>query len=280
MIGRGDLFEAIEYLRREGESILARFARSRRGVAYADLRFEVVFNRAGAAVGGEPRDGSESETAAYAVSVHVADSAGPLGHGQTGAEIGALAYRPAKLVAELRRGLADAYDRARFSARQKADLIAHLGAAAKGLLVAQIPPRETVRDDVAASFRQDPRALSTDALKNISLDASREVAALGDAIAYQVVAAMTELRREIFIDTAGTVVSQAYAFSQGDCYVVAQIGDGHQESYDSIGQQRGLECLSDGWRGELMPNPDLARFCVNLATHMHSFAVGSLFGAL
>src|SRR5208283_5774768 len=72
LIGRGDLFEAIEYLRREGESILARFARSKRGVAYADLRFEVVFNRAGAAVGGEPRDGSESESAAYSVSVHVA----------------------------------------------------------------------------------------------------------------------------------------------------------------------------------------------------------------
>ncbi len=95
MIGRGDLFEAIEYLRREGEGILARFARSNRGVVYADLRFEVVFNRSGAAVNGEPRDGSESENAAYFVSVHVADRAGPIGHGQTGAEIGALAGRPA-----------------------------------------------------------------------------------------------------------------------------------------------------------------------------------------
>ena len=66
LIGRGDLFEAIEYLRREGEGILARFARSKRGIVYADLRFEVVFNRSGAAVNGEPRDGSESESAAYA----------------------------------------------------------------------------------------------------------------------------------------------------------------------------------------------------------------------
>jgi len=276
LIGRGDLFEAIEYLRREGEGILARFVRSKRGVVYADLRFEVVFNRAGAAVNGEPRDGSESESAAYAVSVHVADRTGPVGHGQTGAEIGALARRPAQLAAELRRGLGQACDRARFSARKKADLIARLGGAATGLLVAQIPPREKVRDDVAANFRQDPRSLSTDKLKKISLQASREVAALGDAIAYQVVAAMTEMRREIFIDTAGTVVSQAYAFSQGDCYVVAQIGAGHQESYDSIGQQRGLECLSDGWRGELMPNPDLARFCVNLATEARELAAAPI----
>ena len=272
MIGRGDLFEAIEYLRREGEGILARFARSKRGIIYADLRFEVVFNRSGAAVNGEPRDGSESESAAYFVSVHVADRAGPVGHGQTGAEIGALAGRPTKLVAELRRGLGEAYDRARFSARKKADLILHLRDAAKGLLVAPIPSRQKVRDDVDASFSRDPRSLSTDELKKISLDASHEVAALGDAIAFQVVSAMTELRREIFIDTHGTVVSQAYAFSQGDCYVVAQIGDGHQESYDSIGQQRGLECLSDGWRGELMPNPSLAKFCVDLATEARELA--------
>jgi hypothetical protein len=195
VIGRGDLFEAIEYLRREGEGLLARFARTHREVAYADLRLEVVFNRSGAAVGGEPRDGSESESAAYAVTVHVADKTGPIGHGQTGAEIGALAGRPAKLVAELRRGLGEAYDRARFSAREKAHLIRHLGDAATGLITPQLPAREKVRDDVEAIFRRDPRSLSTDELKKISLDASREVAALGDAIAYQVVAAMTELRR-------------------------------------------------------------------------------------
>ena len=128
--------------------------------------------------------------------------------------------------AELRRGLGEAYDRARFSARKKAELIAHLGESARSLLVAPIPSREKIRDDVEANFSRDPRTLSTDELKKISLDASHQVAALGDAIAFQVVAAMTELRREIFIDTAGTVVSQAYAFSQGDCYVVAQIGDG------------------------------------------------------
>src|SRR5712671_1685546 len=267
-----DLFESIEYLRREGESILARFARSHRGVIYADLRAEVVFNRSGAAVGGEPRDGSESETAAFAVSVHVADRAGPIGHGQTGAEIGALAASPAKLVAELKRGLSEAYDRARFSAREKADLLKRLGNAAGGLVVPPIPKRNPVRDDVEAIFKRDPRSLSTDELKKISLDASREIAKLGDSIAYQVVAAMTELRREIFIDNEGTVVSQANVVSQGDCYVVAQSGEGHQESYDTIGQQRGLECLSDGWRAELMPNPDLAMFCVGLASEARDLA--------
>jgi TldD protein len=276
-MARGDLFEAIEYLRREGEGILARFARANRGLVYADLRAEVVLNRSAAAVGGQPRDSSESESAAYAVSVQVADRAGPIGHGQTGAEIGALASRPTKLVAELRRGLSEGYERARFSAREKADLLKRLGNYAGGLVFPPIPKRNPVRDDVEAIYRRDPRSLSTDELKKLSLDASREVRNLGDAIAYQVVAAMTELRREIFIDTDGTIVTQSYAFSQGDCYVVAQNGEGHQESYDTIGQQRGLECLSEGWRGELMPNPDLAKFCVDLANEARELAAAPVF---
>ena len=271
-MARGDLFEAIEYLKREGESLLARFARTNRDVVYADLRFEVVFNRSAAAVNGEPRDSSESESAAYAISVHAAGKGGALGHGQTGAEIGALARRPSNLVAELKRGLAEAYDRARFSAREKADLINHLGTAARGLAMPPMVPREPVRDDVEAIFQRDPRSLSTNDLKKISLDTSCEVAALGPSIAFQVVAAMSELRHELFIDTAGSVISQAFAFSQGDCYVVAQDGDGHQETYDTIGQQRGFECLSDGWRGELMPNPNLSTFCVALAQEARDLA--------
>jgi TldD protein len=271
-MARGDLFETIEYLKREGESLLARFVRANRGVEYADLRFEVGMNRAGAAVNGEPRDGSESQSAAYAISVHVVGPHGAIGHGQTGAEIGGLALSRPKLLAELRRGLAEAYDRARFSAREKAELINNLGSAAKGLAMPALAPREPVRDDVDAIYKRDPRALSTDELKKLSLEASREVAGLGDSIAFQVVAAMTELRHELFVDTAGTVVSQGFAFSQGDCYVVAQDGDGHQESYDTIGQQRGLECLSEGWRGELMPNPTLAQFCLGLASEARELA--------
>src|SRR5260370_23473449 len=147
-----------------------------------------------------------------------------------------------------------------------------LGSRAGGLGRPSIRKRNPVRDDVEAIFRRDPRSLSTDELKKISLDASREVQSLGDSIAYQVVAAMTELRREVFIDSDGTVVSQSYSFSQGDCYVVAQSGDGHQESYDTIGQQRGLECLSEGWRAELMPNPDLTKFCVDLANEARELA--------
>jgi TldD protein len=98
------------------------------------------------------------------------------------------------------------------------------------------------------------------------------VAGLGAEIAYNWVGAMTELRHEVFLDSAGSFISQAFAFSQGDCYVVAQTAGGHQESYDTIGQQRGFECLETGWRGELMPNADLGRFSVELAREARELA--------
>src|SRR6267154_4355983 len=166
----------------------------------------------------------------------------------------------------------DLFESIEYLRREGESILARFARSHRGLVVLPIPKRHPVRDDVEAVFKRDPRSLSTDELKKISLDASREIAKLGDSIAYQVVAAMTELRREVFIDNEGTVASQANVVSQGDCYVVAQSGEGHQESYDTIGQQRGLECLSDGWRGELMPNPDLAKFSVALATEARELA--------
>ncbi len=71
---------------------------------------------------------------------------------------------------------------------------------------------------------------------------------LGHHIAFSAVAATSELRHELFISSEGSLISQAFAFSQGDVYVVAQSGEGHQESYDTIGQQRGFESIAEGWR--------------------------------
>src|SRR5215472_9936136 len=256
-----DIYEAIEFLKAEGEPLLRRFARSNRGITYAELRFEVVSHRSAAATNGAPRDSTESENASFGVAVQVGAAAGCVGHGQAGAEVGALARRPAKLIAVVRAALRSAYDRARVSAREKSALLKSLGAGARSLEMLPIPDPPVIREQVAAVFRSDPRAVPIDSLKKLSLDTSRAVSGLGPGIAFNVAAAMTEFRRELFVNTSGSVIVQSFAFSQGDCYVVAQDGDGHQESYDTIGQQRGLECLEEGWRGELMPNVNLSEFC-------------------
>ncbi|MGH7949138.1 MAG: TldD/PmbA family protein [Candidatus Binataceae bacterium] len=267
-----DYFRAIEFLTSDGEAALASFARTNRAVAYADLRFEVVHSVSGSAVNGEPRENEISESAAFGISVHVANRGGAFGHGQCGVEVGALALDRNKLLLALNRGLAAAHDRARVNAQARVAALKHTPSAAHGLVVGAFEPRAAIRDDVAAHYRRDPREISAAEIGALALDASRSASAVGREIAFNAAAALTELRHELFISTEGSLVAQAFAFSQGDCYVVAESGDGHQELFDTIGQQRGIESLAEGWRDELMPNPDFAAFATALAREARELA--------
>jgi TldD protein len=267
-----DIFRAIEFLKDAGEPALHRFVRAHRGATYAEMRFEVVFNRSAVANNGEPRDSSETESAAFGVAVCCANRDGIIGHGQTGVEIGRIALSTDKLMRALRTALAEAYERAHASAREKAALLKLYGAKARSLTLAGAVEPSAVRDDVSAIYELDPRALDAKVLKDSCREASAAVCGLGNEIAYNAIFALSELRHELFINTAGAQISQGFAFSQGDCYVVAQTADGHQESYDTIGQQRGFEALAEGSRDELMPNPDLQTFAVELAKEARDLA--------
>jgi TldD protein len=278
-----DLFDAIEFLKREAPDLIRRFARSHRATAYADLRFEVVSTRSATADNGETRDAIESETAALGVSVHFLRDTAPsrarsggervVGHGQAGAEIGKIALHPRKLVASIGAALNEAYDRARLSSAEKARLLRLHGSTIATALRGDFAAAPAMHAEAAAVYRDDPRAIDPDQLKELCRDASAAVSALGREIAFNFVGAMTELRHELFVSSEGALIGQAFAFSQGDCYVVAQHDSGgHQELYDSIGQQRGFETLSDGWAGELMPNPDLRTFAVEMAKEARELA--------
>jgi len=264
MVAR-DIFTAVDFLKQAGEPALRRFLRAHRGTLDVELRFEATFNRSAVAVDGDQRDGAEVETAAFGLAVHYGGRDGVVCIGQTGTEIGRLALNRTKLLGALEVGLAEAYERARASAREKAALLKSLGGKASSLLAMTPVAPATARDEVEAIFQRDPRTIAPDEMKLACRDASAAICGLGSEIAFNVVAAHAELRHELFINTAGALISQAFAFSQGDCYVVAASGDGHQETYDTIGQQRGFEALAEGCRDELMPNPDLQTFAVDLA---------------
>src|SRR5258706_165723 len=109
-------------------------------------------------------------------------------------------------------------------------------------------------------------------LKRVRQRASAAIGGPGSDFAFNGVAAMSELRHELFINTAGALISQEFAFSQGDCFVVAQTADGHQETFDTIGHQRGFECLEEGSRDELMPTPDISTFAIELAKETRELA--------
>src|SRR5579875_293908 len=267
------VFGAVEFLREAGESMLRRFVRTHRGAAYAEIRFEASFTRTASAVDGEARDAFESSNAALGVRVRCAAGGGAVGEGFTGVEVGRIALGRTKLAASIDSALAEAFGRARCNAREMAALARSLPAAAikSIMLFGEVAP-SCERAEIVAIYRHDPRTLNPSELGRACREASAEIAALGPEIAYNAVTALSELRHEVFINTAGANISQAFAFSQGDCYVVAAAGGGYQESYDTIGQQRGFECLADDWRDELAPNPGLHRFAVELGRETREVA--------
>ena len=254
-----DLFEATRFLKRSGPAEIRRLATASRGVLDASLRFEVVLRRGSSAENGAPRRSSEQESAALGLSVIVGGRAQAIGYGYSGMDLGHAALRPARIVAAIRTAFKAAFQRAQFNARQSALLLREYGGAT-GQWIAPTP----VQAEVPAACARDPRSVATSEVAKLVLESSQALAQLGSDLRYNVVSAFTELRQELFLNSAGTLISQDFAVTQGDCYVVAQGGEGHQECHDTIGQQRGLECLTDGWPEQPMLNQDLGSFALDL----------------
>lgn len=267
-----DIFEAVGFLKDAGPSMLRRFVATRRGATYAELRFEASFIRSASANDGEPRDSAENESAAAGLKVQYAGSSGIVGQGFTGIEIGRLALSKSKLIAALTAALNEAAGRARADLREKTVALKSMGSLAASLIRTGAYEHSTEQGAEEASCRLDPRSLIDGQLKQTCRDASLAIRQMSSEIAFNVVAAHAELRHELFINSAGAITSQGFAFSQGDCFVVAQTPAGHQETWDVIGQQRGFECLAEGWRDELSPNPDLHTFALDLAKETHELA--------
>jgi TldD protein len=259
-----DVLSAVPDLRESAEDLLRRFVRSHNGTAFADLRFEAVLSRSSSAVDGEPRENTETRGGSLGLSVWFVGPDGAFGMGQVGAEIAEGHDGRDGLLRAISEGLTRAYERAKVSAREKAALAARLGGRAKALSVLTPPAIAQARDQVPALFQRDPRTVQPAEIARLSRETSAAIAGLGSGIAFNALRVLTEFRHELFLDSEGSAISQEFAFSQADCYVVAEAAGGHQEIFDTIGQQRGLECLTHAVADGLMPNPSLEAFGVGL----------------
>ncbi len=264
-----DLFEAVSFLKRSGPAELARLAKSSRETLDAALRFEVVFRRGAIAENGSPRRSSEHESAALGLSVEVGGRAAAKGYGYSGIEIGHAALKPVKLMQAIRIGFKAAHERARLSAKHNAGLVRQYGAGAGAGAWIPLPASQA---DIAACYARDPRLVTNAEIAGLTVEASRALAQLGHELVFNAVSAFTELRHELFIGSDGALIFQGFAVSQGDCYVVAQSGSGYQECYDTIGQQRGLECLAQRWPEHPTSNPDLMSFAIELGREARTVA--------
>ena len=258
-----DVFAAIEFLKTEGLNWLAAIVKRRRA-AHAELRFEATFRVSAQAEDGIVRRSAESENAGFGLNVLHNRDQRVFGRGQYGAMVGRLAGRPQQLLTALSGGFEEAYERAAIDATERKRRSVLGSGTSRGSIDLAEPGPRAVRAELPAVFRLDPLVVGGKAVRELSRHASASAAGLCCSIAFNSISVLTELRHELFLDSEGTVISQAFAFSQGDCYVVAQASSGVQEIYDTIGQQRGLECLLQGWAEGPMPNPDLATFATSL----------------
>ncbi|HLH77621.1 MAG TPA: TldD/PmbA family protein [Candidatus Binataceae bacterium] len=254
-----DLFETVDYLMQHGEDELARLNRPRRDTWFSSLRLEVIFRRAASADNGAARRSTVTQSAGLGMSV-LARSGAALGFGYSGLELGSEARSAHKLLAALRAGYARAYERARYNARQAAALARSRPGPTPGWVATP-----SQRSNLPARFARDPTGLAQSELEALCRQVSGEIGGLGREVVFNSVSAMTELRRELLITSEGSVLAQGFAFAQGDCYVVAQSAQGHDESHDSIGQQLGPEVLFEGGGEPPMVTPSLRQFALDLA---------------
>ncbi len=259
-----DTFKAQEFLEREGPALLKSILKGRRGATYAEMRFETVFVRGARVENGLIQRSVEHHGAAFGLSVCCCEDGAIEGWGYYGFILGNLADRRASLCATIRKAADEALRRAKSNARKRKELARAYPTYAKALLNLPEVARPRERAKVEAIFEQDPRTVEMKAIQELGITASAALCGLGNTIAFNAVNVQTEHRDELFVNSEGSVVRQQFAFSQGDCYVVAVGTQGVQEIFDTIGQQRGLECLCNGRRDCPMPNDDLVSFALVL----------------
>jgi TldD protein len=234
---------------------------SRPHLRYADIRLEVIEGKYAAAENGDAKGAGEDSTMAFGVRVLAGDAMvapGYFGRGLGEADVPDLE----RVLAE---GLEAAYRRALANAEGKAQARGKFGPLGESLADTRLHPVRVCRDTVPAVYEVDPRRMGLGEMTRFTREISRRVRESHAALGYNYVSTMTQLARELFASSEGALIDQAFALTQGLCYVVAN-GEGHsQEIYDVLGHQRGWEILLRGVDDPVMSFPPFDEFALAIA---------------
>jgi len=255
--------ELIGELKMEVADHFARRAR-RLGCRYADLRLEIVESQFAWAENGICKQSGRDDTLAVGIRVIAGD--GISAPGYYGQSLG-VADRD-RLGRVIRDGLAHAHARAVANARGKSAAMAAFPGLAGALWDTRLAPVPAHQDMVPAVFEVDPRSVPLADIVGLTREVGSALKAMA-AITYNSVGALTQISRELFVNTEGALIDQAFALTQGTCYIVAQEDPVTQELFDSMGHQRGWEVLSRGVEdppgSPMLAFPDFRAFATALA---------------
>ncbi|MBI3637334.1 MAG: TldD/PmbA family protein [Candidatus Rokubacteria bacterium] len=253
--------ERIDAIKADVRDVLRDAARRLPCVSYADVRLEIVESRSAAAENGTIKFAGDD----YAVGLGVRVLAGErlIGPGYFGVSLGVGDLNDIPRV--LREALARAHRRAMVNGEMKADARGKFGVLGDSLADTHLHPIDIREDTVGAVYRIDPRTVPFDAMTRYTADVSKRVAAVDNRLQYNYVSTVTQLSRELFASSQGSLIDQAFAFTQGMCSVVAVTPETSQELYDVLGHQRGWEILDDGVDEPLMVFPSFVDFSLAMA---------------
>src|SRR5689334_13410582 len=230
-------------------------------LGYADVRLEVTESRHAIAENGAERASGADYACTAGVRVLAGDRA--VAPGWIGLVLGA-ADVP-QLEARLAELIERAYRRATANAEQKAIAREKFGPLGEALADLRLHPVDVRRDVVPALYTIDPRSVALADMVAVAVDVSRAVAAAHPSIRYNWIPLLTQLTRELFLSTEGTLIDQAFALTQGAASIVAVGTEGTQELYDVMGHQRGWEIIAGGVDDPLLTFPAFRDFALGLA---------------
>jgi len=236
----------------------------RLGCRYADLRLEVVESQFAWTENGNCKQSGRDDALAFGIRVIAGD--GIAAPGYYGMSLG-VADRD-RLRRMIRDSLAHAHKRAMANARGKAAARSAFPGLAGAFWDTRLAPVPAHRDTLPAVYEVDPRSVPLADIVALTREIGGTLQAMA-GITYSSIGALTQISRELFVNTEGTVLDQTEALTQGTCYVVAQEGPVTQELFDSTGHQRGWEVLTHGVKDPpddpVLSSPDFRAFAMTLA---------------
>jgi TldD protein len=253
--------DLIDTVKLDVRDMLRDAARRLPHLAYADVRLEVSEGKSAGAENGESK--SSDDDYGFAAGVRVLAGDRMVAPGWVGLTLGTADL--GDLPRALREAVERAYRRALVNAELKAAARGKFGPLGEALADTRLHPIDVREDTVAATYAIDPRTLPLAEAVAYTTDVSRRIAAGHAAVKYSYVSTLTQLCRELFASTEGSLIDQSYALTQGLCYVVGVAGEVSQELYDVVGHQRGWEILTAGVDDPLLGFPPFADFALAMA---------------
>ena len=253
--------DLIEQIKPTASALVAAYARTLAHLKYADVRIEIVEGKAAAAENGASKFSGEDYAFAFGVRVLAGDRM--VAPGYFGRALGTADLPHLEKI--LKDGILSAYRRAMANGELKATVREKFGSLGDSLMDTRLHPIEVRQDVVSAEYEIDPRAMDLGEMVRYTTDMSRQVAAVHAQLKYNYISTLTQLSRELFASSEGALIDQAFALTQGMCYVVAVSEATSQELYDVLGHQRGWEILLRGVDEPLIKFPTFLEFSLEMA---------------